>query len=205
MPAIRTPRLLLVPGALELLRADLESSAALGRALACEVPECWPPEFYDADAIRWTMNWPEQRPDHGGWSFYYVLEPASETSPRPRLAGAGGFKGPPTPDGTVEIGYAIVADRRRRGYARETVDAMLAFAFAHDNVERVIAHTLPHLAGSIGVLRSAGFAFTGSEAEPDEPDAIRYDLLRGDYEHVSPPRASVRILAHAHDLAGPAA
>jgi len=195
MPAIRTPRLLLVPGTLEYLRADLGGPAALGRVLECEVPECWPPEFYDADAIRWTMNWLEQHPDHGGWSFYYMLEPASDTVPRARLAGAGGFKGPPTPNGTVEIGYAIVADRRRRGYAREAVDAMLAFAFSHDVVERVIAHTLPQLVGSIGVLRSAGFAFSGPEAEPDEPDAIRYDLLRADYEYDSHSRAPVQVLA----------
>jgi len=37
------------------LIAELEGREALARALAVDVPESWPPELYDAAAIRYTL------------------------------------------------------------------------------------------------------------------------------------------------------
>src|SRR5438034_7553770 len=54
---IQTPRLDLVVARERQLRAELESAAALAAALGCVVPSSWPPEFYDADAVRYSLNW----------------------------------------------------------------------------------------------------------------------------------------------------
>jgi RimJ/RimL family protein N-acetyltransferase len=147
-------------------------------ALGAAVPASWPPEFYDADAVRHTLHWLETHPGEGAWGFYYVIE-AGEA---PLVVGAGGYKGSPDDTGTVEIGYAVIVERRRRGYAREFVDGLLAHAFADPRVTRVIAHTLRHLDASIGVLRSAGFELVGPGCDPNEPDAIQYALSRESYE-----------------------
>jgi ribosomal-protein-alanine N-acetyltransferase len=178
MPDIRTPRLHLRPGTPDALRGELESPHALGVALGVAVAAGWPPEFYDADAVRYTLNWLATHPGDEAWSFYYMIEQADE----PTIVGAGGYKGAPDEDGTVEIGYSVVLERRRRGYAREAVDGWLAYAFADRRVARVIAHTLTHLVASIGVLRSAGFDFAGPGTDPHEPDAIQYVLPREKYE-----------------------
>jgi hypothetical protein len=50
----------------------------------------------------------------------------------------------------------------------------------------VIAHILPELVASIGVLRSTGFSFDGPGNDPHEPAAIRYVLPRERYEQLHP-------------------
>jgi len=177
MPTIDTPRLILIPATAEALRAELVGRDTLARVLDVEVPESWPPELYDADAVRWTLSALEEGRAAGGWSMYYIVERPAPGM-RARLCGGGGFTGMPDTTGTVEIGYAVVPERRRRGYARETVDAWLAWAFSHPEVVRVIAHTLPGLTPSIGVLESAGFSYVGPNAAAGEPDAIQYERRR---------------------------
>jgi [ribosomal protein S5]-alanine N-acetyltransferase len=177
MPLIETPRLLLIPATTATLQAELLSREALTAALGVEVPESWPPELYDADAIRWTISALEEGRGSGGWSFYYLVERPAPDAPA-RLCGGGGFVGAPDSTGTVELGYSIVPERRRRGYAREMVEACVAWAFAHSGVTRVIAHTLPHLTPSIRVLESAGFAYVGPHPAAGEADAIRYERRR---------------------------
>jgi RimJ/RimL family protein N-acetyltransferase len=182
MPEIRTPRLRLVRASPEMLHAELESVNALARALAMDVAAGWPPEFYDADAVRWTLRWMAAHPDQLQWSFYYLVEHPAEGERGDRLIGAGGYKGGPDESGAVEIGYAVVAERRRRGFAREAVDGLLALAFAERAVARVIAHTLVELAPSIAVLRSAGFRFVGEGHDPIEPSAVQYEITRDEYD-----------------------
>jgi RimJ/RimL family protein N-acetyltransferase len=163
-----------------MLHAELESVSALARAIGTEVAAGWPPELYDADAVRWTLRWMEAHPDEVRWGFHYFVEREPETGDR--VIGAGGYTGGPDATGTVELGYSVVPERRRRGFAREAVDGLLAHAFASDAVTRVIAHTLVELAPSIGVLRSAGFRFVGVGHDPEEPSAVQYEITREEYE-----------------------
>jgi RimJ/RimL family protein N-acetyltransferase len=78
--------------------------------------------------------------------------PPKQNSARERLIGIAGFVAPPAADGIVEIGYAIVREYQRRGFATEAVHALLAAAFADSRVTAVTATTFPDLASSIGVL-----------------------------------------------------
>ena len=82
-------------------------------------------------------------------------------------------------DGTVEVGYGIVSDQHRRGYASEAARALVGHAFARPAVRRVIAETYPELIGSIGVLRRCGFRHIG---EGSEPGVVRYELTRAEFE-----------------------
>jgi len=180
---IRTARLDLVVAAEQHLRAELRSPFALGESLDCEVPGGWPPEFYDADAINYSLNWLVKHATEAEWSFYYFLERGSGGA-RPTVVGAGGFKGPPDADGLVELGYSIVPERRRRGYATEAVRGFLAFAFASPRVQTVIGQTLPSLVASIGVLQKAGFRFDGAGDDPQAPtgeQVVRYAITRADW------------------------
>ena len=180
---IHTARLDLIVASEAPLRAELESPFALAASLACDVPASWPPEFYDADAVRYSLGWLREHPAEAEWGFYYFLERES-TGARPVLVGAGGFKGPPDKDGVVELGYAIVLERRRRGYATEATRGMLAFAFASPRVATVIGQTLRSLAASIGVLERSGFEFAGAGDDPHAPpgeQVIRYAITRDQY------------------------
>jgi ribosomal-protein-alanine N-acetyltransferase len=189
VPRIYTPRLVLIPGTIAALSAELEGPGALARTLGVDVPATWPPELYDESAVRWTLHALETRFLIPDWGVYYAAERLDPPSSPLRLAGVVGFKGAADPGGTVEIGYGILTERRRLGFAREGVDGLIGWAFTHAAVTRVIAHTLVELTPSIRVLESAGFSFVGPGVDESEPDAIQYELRRDIYQRSDIQRA----------------
>lgn len=72
-----------------------------------------------------------------------------------------GFMGPPDGGESVELGYSLVPDRRRRGYATEAARAMIGWAFQQPGVSRVIAHCDADNEPSTRVLERTGFQRTG--------------------------------------------
>jgi [ribosomal protein S5]-alanine N-acetyltransferase len=171
---IQTVRLEIVPATPALVRAALDGHAALAKELAAAVPPSWPPEYLDADSLNFTLaRFAEGVDQLGWWLHFVVLRPGIE--PR-TLIGSAGFCGRPTPNGDVEVGYGIVSDRRRQGFASEVVRGLVAHAFSYPSVRRVIAHTLPELTPSIGVLEKCGFQLV---AESPGPGVIRFALARG--------------------------
>jgi [ribosomal protein S5]-alanine N-acetyltransferase len=184
MPMIRTKRLVLVPGTEAHLVAELESVDAFASVIGMHVPAEWPPEFYDADAVRWTLNSLRANPDQPGWSLYYVTLPERDGQPATAI-GAAGFKGAPDARGEVELGYGVLPSYQRQGYATEVVRGMMSFAFADARVNTVVGQTIPSLIASIGVLEKAGFLFDGTGDDPYAPEGetvLRYIFTRERYE-----------------------
>ncbi|KUL38933.1 acetyltransferase [Streptomyces sp. NRRL F-4489] len=72
------------------------------------------------------------------------------------VVGSIGLFWPPS-QGTVEIGYGIVASRRGRGYAPEATQALADFALAAPGVHTVSATVELSNPASIRVLEKAGF------------------------------------------------
>lgn len=169
-----TQRLRLVPSRPSDLHAALAGHAELGAALGARVPATWPPEHIDDAVYRWILNALENLPEEETrWGMYFILLPHG--SGDPLLIGTCGFKGPPSEDGTVEIGYSIVSEHQRRRYASEAAQALIDHAFADRRVERVTAETLVDGVPSQGVLRVCGF--TGPEPG-SEPGVVRFTRVR---------------------------
>jgi RimJ/RimL family protein N-acetyltransferase len=177
---ILTDRLEIIPATADLLRAALDGETALSAALGAIVPPTWPPEYVDRDALQFALDRLTARPEHAGWWLHFLV--LRKGASGRTLIGTAGYKGPPSAEGVVEVGYGIVRDERRRGYASEAVRALVARAFARSDVRRVIAETLPELAPSIGVLRKNGFRQRG---EGSEAGVIRFELTRAGYESLS--------------------
>lgn len=167
-----TARLTLHAAALADIEADLESPAALARQLGAVVPPAWPPDLYDRPAMEFARNYLREDPDAGPWTFWYVLLRGPQAAARTAI-GICGFKGGPTLDGTVEIGYSVLRDYRCKGFASEAVAALVDLAFGHAEVRRVAAETLPDLIPSQRVLEKNGFRPLGP-GQGSEPGAIRY-------------------------------
>jgi RimJ/RimL family protein N-acetyltransferase len=167
---VHTARLDLVAATVDLARADLDDRSALARLLEARIAPEWPPPLNDRDSQSWTLRYLEQHLDAVGWCMWYFVLRADRTA-----IGVGGFKGLPSSDGTVEVGYSVLEAHQRRGYASEAVDALVAWAFGHDVVTRVIAETYPELVASIGVMEKTGFRFLGPGSEER---VIRYERLR---------------------------
>jgi [ribosomal protein S5]-alanine N-acetyltransferase len=160
---ISTPRLQLIGADVSLLRADLESLDALRAALDVTIAETWPPEHYDAAAVRWMLNATEALAVDAIWRSYYIvlMSPHGE---RGTLVGTAGYKSAPNEHGTVEIGYSVVESFHRQGIASEAVRALIAHAYTQD-AKAVTAETYPNLIASLGVMRRCGMTYEGPGSE----------------------------------------
>lgn len=162
---------MLLPATVQTLRAEARRDLkVLASLLSVAIPEVWPPDLYDDDAIAWSLRAFEEEPDRGPWRTYYFALKQSRV-----LVGAGGYVNGPSKEGVVELGYSILAAHQRRGYASEAVAGMVASAFAEPQVRSVIAHTYPDLVASIGVLKKNGFMHIGAGGQEG---TVRYEKRR---------------------------
>jgi RimJ/RimL family protein N-acetyltransferase len=168
-PSIYTARLELRAGNREIYNLPFDDAAALARALGVNIPDNWPVENYDADPLVFSIKALDEDPASEPWLLRYYIERETNT-----LVGFGGGCGLPK-SGAWTIGYSVLPQFRRRGYASEATAALIAQAFEHEEVERIIAETYPELVASLGVMQKNGFRFVG----PGEGErVIRYELRR---------------------------
>ena len=161
---ITTVRLDLISGTPELANADIYDRSQFATLLGARVPDEWPPPLNDIDSMKWFESYLDEHPDGVGWVTWYFILREDESGKRV-VIGNGGFKGRPTPDGTVEVGYSIIKDFQNCGYATEATSGLLKWAFGHPEVTRVLAETYPILKKSIRVLEKIGFVFMGVGSE----------------------------------------
>ena len=92
--------------------------------------------------------------------------------------GRGGFKGPPTADGIVEIAYGVSPEHQGKGYATEAAEALVEFAFSNEQVRGVWAHTLPEANASTRVLTKCGFQCVGEVIDPEDGLVWRWEKYK---------------------------
>jgi RimJ/RimL family protein N-acetyltransferase len=171
---LSTPRLTLVAATSDLARAELAGRAVFAARLGAAVPETWPPPLNDEASMTWIAEILEADPGAAGWvAWYFLLRGPADAR---TAIGTGGFKGRPSSDGMVEVGYSVLEDHQRRGYAPEAVEALSAWAFAHEAVRRIVAHTLPDGVPSQRVLAKCGFRLVGPGLEEG---TVLFERLRG--------------------------
>jgi ribosomal-protein-alanine N-acetyltransferase len=67
----------------------------------------------------------------------------------------------PDGKGVVEIGYSVLPEWQRCGYATEIVNALVSHASSFENTNSIIAHTSPKNKASKKVLITNGFREVG--------------------------------------------
>jgi RimJ/RimL family protein N-acetyltransferase len=92
------------------------------------------------------------------------------------IVGLCGYKHPPRPDGSVEIGFGIAPARRKSGYATRAVGLLLEKARADRGVKTIFAETHVDNHASQGVLRRNGFTVTGRRHDDAEGDMIVWSV-----------------------------
>ena len=93
-----------------------------------------------------------------------------------QVVGKAGFHGPPDEDGRVEVGYAIVPELRRRGYARATLEALLERAGREPGVRVVRASVSPDNVASLGLIRQYGFVRVGEQWDEEDGLELVYEV-----------------------------
>ena len=126
------------------LPGDRETAA---RIVDVTLPVDWPAsELLDILPIQACAG-----PDDEAYGIWVMIE--RETN---FVVGDIGFLGRPA-DGGVEIGFSVLPEQRRRGYATEAATLLLAWALGQPDVRRVLARCEADNEGSIGVLERVGF------------------------------------------------
>jgi RimJ/RimL family protein N-acetyltransferase len=91
------------------------------------------------------------------------------------VVGKGGFKGPPSADGVVEIAYGIVPEYQGKGYATEAAEALTSYAFSSGKVHMVRAHTRPESNASTKILTKCGFQYIGEVLDAEDGLVWRWE------------------------------
>lgn len=150
--SIQTTRLDLISCSPEVLRHILLGDKDLSRLLEVEVPDPW--STFGHPAFVYAFEQVIRDPGSQRWWTYLPIIRARQI-----LAGSGGYKGPPDPDGMVEIGYEIAPAFQHQGYATEMAQGLTEQALADPAVSFVQAHTLAQENASVAVLKKCGFVW----------------------------------------------
>jgi ribosomal-protein-alanine N-acetyltransferase len=89
-----------------------------------------------------------------------------------------GFHGPPETIGRAELGYSVMPDHRRRGYAIEAARSLMDWAAREHDVTSFFVSIAPDNAASLALAAKLGFAQVGEQI--DEQDGLGYvfELVR---------------------------
>ncbi len=162
---LSTNRLELIAATLDHVCAELETAERLASLLKAHVEPGWPPGEYDRDA---QLFFRDRLKEGGaaviGWYCWYALRHGSSCQV-PILVGAGGYFGPPSEEGVVEIGFSIMPAWQNIGYATELSELLVKNAFTDGRVLKVIAHTTPMNLASCKVLEKCGFNYVCRDEE----------------------------------------
>ena len=171
VPSIRTPRLDLVSMSIPFMRAlvanDLDAAA---REIGATVPATLNEDLQDF--LRYRLAQLEVDPSILQW-LGRAMVLADETGAR-RVIGSIGFHGAPDAEGRVEIGYRVEPAFRRRGFAREAVQAMFDWAAREHGISRFVASISPLNAPSLQLAAGFGFVQTGSHM--DDIDGLELEF-----------------------------
>jgi len=157
-PAIR-----MLPLPLDAMKALV--AGELGRA--GEITGVELPSFFAEERMIWLCNYRiaqiEADPASAPWLVHVVVADG-------HAVGHAGFHGPPDENGMVEIGYSVVPEFRRRGYAKAIVRGLLERAASEPEVTVVRASISPDNEASLATI--AGFGFTKVGEQWDDEDGL---------------------------------
>lgn len=157
------PRVQIVPLSIPTLHA-----LAAGNLAAGAETSAWPlPEVFVAEG--WISTWRyrseqvRQDPAVVDWITGAVVD--LDTG---QVVGKAGYHGPPDPAGMVEVGYAVVLELRRRGYARAALRRLLDRAAEEPAVTVVRASVSPGNVGSLALIAQHGFVQVGEQWDTED-------------------------------------
>jgi len=163
MITLTTKRLELIPVTVELCYADLYSRKRFSSVLHARVPESWPPALLAPETLKEFI---ELLLVEGGSRLfaYYWVRTGIMQDDRILIGGGGFVLGE---DDVPELGYSVLDEFQRQGYATEAVNVMISQIRKKPDVTSIKACTFPSLIGSIRVLEKSGFILTGNGPEED--------------------------------------
>lgn len=171
MITIETQNLKLIQCDPEILQSAIEGDEILKNAIQTSVHDNW--TEFGVEALQYSLDKLSQGEDEKGWWTYFPIHKSDNI-----LIGSGGYKGKPSVEGIVELGYEITPNYRNRGLATEMTNGLIENAFKDKRVKSIIAHTLGHENPSTKVLQKCGFKKVEEINDPDDGLIWKWKLKR---------------------------
>ncbi|MCR9066329.1 MAG: GNAT family N-acetyltransferase [Cytophagales bacterium] len=147
---IETKNLKLISCDPEILKSAIQGNDILAKKLNVAIEDDW--TEFGIGALQYSLDrLLENENDRNWWSYFPIHKQDN------RLIGSGGYKGKPSADGAVELGYEITPAYRNRGLATEMTKGLIQNAFNDNRVKTMVAHTLGQENPSTKVLLKCGF------------------------------------------------
>lgn len=121
----------------------------------------------------WRMRGKQiaETPADAPWVTRFVVVPDVDVP-----VGLAGFHGAPDEVGMVEVGYRIDPEHRRKGYARQALETLLAVASTHPNVHVVRATISPDNHASRSLVEAYGFKEVGEQWDDEDGLEIIFEV-----------------------------
>lgn len=168
---IETEQLFLIAADAQSLQCAINGEQALSAFLKMGITPGW--QSFGTQVFQFTLQQLQNGQTGHGWWMYFTLHKKDR-----QLIGNGGYKGSPTKEGTVEIGYEIAPTYRNQGLATEMAQGLIGNAFRHPIVKTVLAHTLAEENPSTRILQKCGFNKLGELNDPWDGLIWKWALTR---------------------------
>lgn len=156
---LETERLILIPFTIAICRNLVNNDFSDLIKLGLKKGKSWPDEDVIETLPRIINNLLRVEAPTGFESWMIIKKDTLE------IIGDAGFKGYNYAIQNVDIGYGIIKEERRNGYAEEAVRALINWAFSTELTKEITANCLAGNNSSINLLKKLNFTETFQENE----------------------------------------
>ncbi len=146
-----TDRLILLPFTIQMCRNLLNDDYSDLEILNLKKGRGWPDNDVIETLPKIINNLSKVETPTGYESWMIIKKETLE------IIGDVGFKGFNNNEGNIDIGYGIIKEERRKGYAEEAVKEIIKWAFSNEMVKEITANCLKENRNSINLLTKFNF------------------------------------------------
>lgn len=166
-----TERLILIPFTIDICTNILKSDYSDLEFLNLKKGKSWPDEDVLNTLPRIINNLSKVEFPTGYESWMIIKKETSE------VIGDLGFKGFNNEKENIDLGYGIIKEERRKGYAEEAVNEIVKWAFSNEIIKEITANCLIENTGSINLLNKLNF-----RQIKIENDMIYWNLINPNFQ-----------------------
>lgn len=148
---LTTERLLLIPFTTKICKNLLNNDFSDILEMGLQKGKCWP-DHDVMDTLPRILNNLSQIHSPTGFESWMVIK--KDTL---EIIGDVGFKGFNEDAKSVNLGYGIILEERKKGFAEEAAKGLIKWAFSNDFVQQITANCLINNFGSIKLLKKLNF------------------------------------------------
>ncbi|MGG5210866.1 GNAT family N-acetyltransferase [Chryseobacterium sp. MIQD13] len=156
---LSTERLILIPFTIKICEDLLNNDFSELLALGVKKGEVWPDHDLLEIIPKIIHNLSQVDAPTGFESWMIMKKDTSE------IIGDAGFKGYNAEEKNIDIGYGIIEEERRKGYAEEAVTKLIQWAFSTGIIREITARCLLENTNSACFLKKLNFIETKQDSE----------------------------------------